>query len=284
MKQPVITTSLKGKTVVVTGASAGIGESAAQTFHELGATVIVVGRSPERTRAVANKIGATAVIADFAILSDVRRAAVEILDVAPRIDILANNAGGSWPGRSETIDGHEMMFQVNYLAPFLLTMLLRPALATAHGRVINTSSLANRTGSLNLKDLEMKKKTRGLKNYGTTKLENILHAREIARQWAGDGITAASFHPGIVATEFGRNDTLTGIFYRSTARFMKTSSEGADTLIWLATAKVGEEFENGGYYDNRRPGALNSQARPGPATDALAAELWARSEAIITTV
>lgn len=284
MKQAAIIADMTGKIVVVTGASAGIGESAAQIFHELGATVIVVGRSPERTRAVAETIGATAVIADFAIFADVRRAAAEILAVAPNIDVLANNAGGSWPGHSETVDGHEMMFQVNHLSPFLLTSLLHPALAAAHGRVINTSSVANRTGSLDLKDLEMTKKTRGLKNYGTTKLENILHAREIARRWAAEGITAASFHPGIVATEFGRNDTLTGLFYRSTARFMKTSAEGADTLIWLAAAKVDEDFENGGYYDNRRPGTLNSQARLGAESSALAAELWTRSEALTTTL
>ena len=124
---------LDGRTVVITGASDGIGAAAARQVARLGARVIVVGRSAQKTAAVAESIGATALTGDFARLEDVRRVAGQILALCPRIDVLANNAGAMFPHRVVTADGNEMTFQVNYLAGFLLTGLLRPRLAATPG-------------------------------------------------------------------------------------------------------------------------------------------------------
>jgi NAD(P)-dependent dehydrogenase (short-subunit alcohol dehydrogenase family) len=117
---------LRGKTVVITGASSGIGAEAACQFAGLGATVAVVGRSKEKTEAVARSAGGQAYLADFTKLDDVRRLAAELLAGYEQIDILANNAGAIFMARTISTDGHELTFQVNYLAPYLLTTLLLP--------------------------------------------------------------------------------------------------------------------------------------------------------------
>ena len=147
---------LHGKTVVITGASSGIGAEAARRLAELGATVAVAGRSPEKTAAVAQRIGGQAHLADFGRLDDVRRLAADLLAAYERIDILANNAGTISTHRTTSADGHEMTFQVNYLAPFLLTNLLlaRLAAAPAGARVINTGSNVYRRARLDLDDLD----------------------------------------------------------------------------------------------------------------------------------
>jgi NAD(P)-dependent dehydrogenase (short-subunit alcohol dehydrogenase family) len=121
------TQELRGRTVVVTGASAGIGAVAARRFAERGATVAVVGRSPDKTAAV----GGQAHLADYGRLDDVRGLAQELLNRYPRIDVLANNAGGTFASRKVSADGHELTFQVNHLASFLLTSLLLDRLAEA---------------------------------------------------------------------------------------------------------------------------------------------------------
>jgi NAD(P)-dependent dehydrogenase (short-subunit alcohol dehydrogenase family) len=163
---------LRGRTVVITGASTGIGAAAARLFAEAGATVTVVGRSPERTAAVAARIGGRAHIADFGSLDDVRRLAAGLLATHDRIDVLANNAGTVQTRRRISADGHEMTFQVNHLAPFLLTDLLLDRLAAApHGaRVINTASTLYRKARLDLDDLDgARGRYRGLRAYGRAK-------------------------------------------------------------------------------------------------------------------
>src|SRR3981081_1240168 len=142
------TQNMLGRTVVVTGARARSGAAAARQAADLGATVAVVGRSAQKTAAVADAIGAEAHLVDYSRLDDVRRLADELLARYPCIDVLANNAGGVFSGRNTTADGHEMTFQVNHLAPFLLTNLLLDRLTkTPEGaRVINTASVAYRRG------------------------------------------------------------------------------------------------------------------------------------------
>jgi NAD(P)-dependent dehydrogenase (short-subunit alcohol dehydrogenase family) len=271
---------LQGKTVVVTGASAGIGAAAAGQLAQRGATVVVVGRSPEKTAAVARSIGVQPLVADFARLDDVRRLAADLLERCPRIDVLANNAGGAFPHRTTTVDGHELMFQVNHLAPFLLTMLLHDRLAETPGaRVINTASDGNRMGSVDLTDLDWERRRwMGLRAYGTTKLENILFAREIARRWAGDGIVAAAFHPGIVASDFGREGLVTGLVYRSPLRrLLVSSSDSAQALVELAGRPDIAAF-NGAYFNRHKPNArANKQADDA----ALASALWDRSAQLL---
>jgi NAD(P)-dependent dehydrogenase (short-subunit alcohol dehydrogenase family) len=269
---------LAGQVILVTGASSGIGAAAARELHQRGATVHVAGRSPERTAAVAASVGTEPIVADFAKLADVREAAAQVLARCDRLDALVNNAGIWVTRRQETQDGHELMFQVNYLAPFLLTALLKDLLvASAPARVINTASVANLNGFVRLHDLENKSYFFGYTVYGTTKLEDILFTRELARRLAGTDVLAACFHPGGVATDLGRG-TLIGAAYQLplSRMLMKSPERGADTLVWLATQPA-DRLKPGGYYSNRRPGLLNPQAHSG----ALARELWERTERLL---
>jgi NAD(P)-dependent dehydrogenase (short-subunit alcohol dehydrogenase family) len=147
------------RVVVVTGASDGIGAAAARILARRGDSLLVVtGRSPGETRAVATEIGAEYHVADFAHLGQARDLAAGLRARHPRIDVLINNAGLIAGARREvTADGHELTFQVNHLAPFLLTMLLKEHLAAAHGRVITTSSTAStaRGAAVVVDDLDM---------------------------------------------------------------------------------------------------------------------------------
>ena len=271
---------LTGQVAFVTGASGGIGAAAARRLHALGATVHVAGRSPERTAAVAAKLGTEPIVADFGRLAQVRTAAAQVLERCHRLDLLVNNAGLWVSSRLETPDGYELMFGVNYLAPFLLTALLRDLLvASAPARVITTASSANLAGYVRLSDLQARTFFTGPTVYGTTKLENILFTRELGRRLAGTGVLATCFHPGVVATGLGRGDLLSGAVYRSPLRrVMKSADQGADTLIWLATQPAGR-LKRGGYYSNRRPGLVNAQALH----RSLPRQLWDRTEQLLNS-
>ncbi len=268
---------LSGKTVVITGASSGIGEAAARELHDLGAEVHVVGRSPERTGAIAAEVGTEPILADFAHLDEVRAAGKEILDRCPRLDVLVNNAGLFVSTRTETDDGHEMTFQVNHLAPFLLTNLLLDRLTdSAPSRVITTASVANSWGFVRLNDLETRRLYQSGVVYGTSKLENILFTRELGRRLDGTGVLATCFNPGLVATRLGRDDASGFIDRSPLRRLMRTPEQGADTLVWLATAPV-ERLRQGAYYSSRRVALHHPQGY----SDRLAQRLWERSDELV---
>ncbi|MEV6813700.1 SDR family NAD(P)-dependent oxidoreductase [Micromonospora sp. NPDC051296] len=271
---------MEGKTVVITGASAGIGAEAARRLATLGATVAVVGRSPEKTAAVAREVGAEPLVADFARLADVRKLADTLLDRYPRIDVLANNAGVVLSKRSRTEDGHDLMFQVNYLAPFLLTNLLLDRLTSAGpARVISTSSNGNRFGGVDIDDIEGARKRSEMLRYGTTKLQNILFTRELARRTRGSGLTAAAFHPGVIPnTEINRATPLIAALVRNRLLGgLSTLEEGAAPLVHLATMPD-PEAANGGYYHRLKPnGPAHRQAKD----DQLATRLWERTAELL---
>ena len=145
---------MTARTIVITGASDGIGASAARTLSKQGERVVVVGRSAEKTERIAEEIGADYFVSDFADLAQVRQLAAQLKEKYPRIDVLANNAGGIMGSRELTVDGHEKTFQINHLAPFLLTTELMDVLTASQATVINTSSAANCFGKLDLDDLE----------------------------------------------------------------------------------------------------------------------------------
>ena len=269
---------LAGQVVLVTGASSGIGAAAARELYRRGATVHVVGRSPDRTAAVAADVGTEPIVADFARLADVRAAAAQVLGRCDRLDGLVNNAGLWVTRRQETEDGHELMFQVNHLAPFLLTALLKDLLiASAPSRVVTTASVANLSGFVRMDDLETRRFFIGSAVYGTTKLENILFTRELGRRLAGTGVLATCFNPGPVATDLGRG-SLIGLAYALPLGrlLMKSPERGADTLVWLLTQPAGR-LKQGGYYSDRRPGLVNVQAR----SDPLARRLWERTDQLL---
>jgi NAD(P)-dependent dehydrogenase (short-subunit alcohol dehydrogenase family) len=269
---------LRGQTVVVTGGSSGIGAAAARRFAELGATVAVVGRSPDKTAAVAKEIGAEAHLVDYGSLDDVRRLAGELLARYPRIDVLANNAGGFFATRKASTDGHELTFQVNLLAPFLLTNLLLDRLTEAPdgARVVNTASMDYRKAHLDLDDLDRARgRYRWRSVYSASKLATVIFTWELARRVEGTGVTASAFHPGVVATDVSRDNALmrAAMGSRLAKMMLSTPEQGAEPLIHLATTPDARAV-NGAYFhllDREEP--KNAQA-----TDAvLARRLWERA-------
>ncbi len=267
--------------VVVTGASDGIGAAAAARMHRAGAQLVVVGRSPDKTAAVAAGLpGSVPLTADFARLDDVRRLAGRITDRFDRIDVLCNNAGGSFGRRSSTPDGHETTFQVDHLAGYLLTRLLEDQLRAAGGRVVLTASFMHRFGWVPRGHLARAYESRppylATRAYAKAKLANVLLARELARRWAPD-VTATCFDPGAVASSFGaRSGGMAGLAFATPLPvFFRTPAQGADTLVWLAEAREG--WRNGGYHVDRSPGLTLPAARD----DRRAAELWELSARLV---
>jgi NAD(P)-dependent dehydrogenase (short-subunit alcohol dehydrogenase family) len=271
------------KTVVVTGASDGIGAAAARRLHRGGHRVLVVGRSPEKTRSVAAEIGAEHFVADFTDLRDVRKLAEEVLSVCPRIDVLANNAGGVFGDRTKTVDGFERTFQVNHLAPFLLTTLLLERLVESRATVIQTASVAARNaGVLDLDDLDHDRTFSAIQAYGAAKLENILFTRELHRRYQDRGLSAVAFHPGTVATGFGSTSSSRVIrFYLGNplarATFV-TPERGADQLVWLAEGDPGTDWEPGAYYVKRK---VTTRVHPQAFDAEIARGLWDRSAQLV---
>jgi NAD(P)-dependent dehydrogenase (short-subunit alcohol dehydrogenase family) len=264
-------------TIVITGASAGIGAEAARSLAEQGWDVAVVGRNPERTRAVAKEVGGQSFLADYDRLDDVRSLADRLLTVYPTIDVLANNAGGLVSQKGATADGHERTFQHNHLAPFLLTHLLLPRITEAGGRVISTSSVMNRVGSVKLDDLEWTKRRwmGGWRAYGTAKLETVLFMRELARR---STVQAYSFHPGYVSTGFGADSAFIRFSYLlKRGGFGVPVAVGAAPLVHLASAET-VSAPSGTYFDQLKP---NGRTAKQGGDDALAAELWHRSAALL---
>ena len=273
------------RTIVITGASSGIGQSAAEQLAALGFRVAVVGRDPERTRAIAERVGGDAFVADFERLDDVRALADELLARLDRIDVLANNAGGLHHERAVTVDGHERTVQTNHLAPFLLTQLLRERLVASASRlpgtrVIGTASMANLFGSLDLDDLDWEKRPwrGGWRAYGTSKLADILFARELGERLTGTGVSAYSFHPGTIVTRFGAGSPLIRIGHAVTGgRYGRSPAAGAAPLVALASADHVAE-PTGTYFDRFTPnGRVNGQAHD----PQLARDLWTTTQRIL---
>jgi NAD(P)-dependent dehydrogenase (short-subunit alcohol dehydrogenase family) len=257
--------SVSGKTIILTGASAGIGAAAARQLHRLGANVVPIGRSVERTAAIAAELGVAPLVADFARLDDVRRLASDLMDRYPQIDVLANNAGGAWRRRILTADGFEQTFQVNVLAPYLLMRLLTERLRTSGGRVITTSSRAHLAGRLDLHKLTAPP-SYSWRSYSTSKLAIMLLDRAYARGYPDIGV--ADYHPGVIASEFWRDIGPVRLLLKTPFRhLLGTSEQGADTLVYLAGT---DEPLRAGYYVNRRQVRESAAARD----VATGARLW----------
>ena len=269
---------LSGKTIVITGGSSGIGAAAAKALSARGAHVAITGRSSETDR-LANEIGADAFHVDFGELRSVKSFSQALLAKFPKIDVLANNVGGIFNDRRLTIDGHETTFQVNHLAGFYLTTLLRSRLEESQASIINTSSFANWFGHVDLNDLENAKNYNAGRAYGTAKLMNILHVQELQRRFKG--VHTAAFHPGPVATGFAREGgTFAKLIYETPLKnlFLISPEKGAETLNWLASTEGGKDWQSGAYYAKKRIASTNSQAK----NAALAHDFWDASEALLS--
>lgn len=273
--------TMAGRTVLVTGASDGIGAETARVLAARGATVHVTGRSRDKLRPIAEAVGTEPLVADFARLDDVRRLAEQVAERVGSLDVLMNNAGGTFAPSKLTADGHEPNFQINHLAPFLLTNLLHPSLAAA-GRslVVNTSSIANLLGRIVLDDLDYEhRRAREFAAYGTGKLMNIVFTRGIAERWSGDGIVSVAVHPGPVGSSFGRDSWLVGLLYRTPlARFATISvPDGAAPLIALAERGPVAEVDGRYYSRFHADGRESKQASDRAVIDGL----WERSAALV---
>jgi retinol dehydrogenase 14 len=242
---------MTGKTVLVTGASGGIGKATALGLAALGARLAITGRDPDRAEDAAREIRAVGggqvdvFIADLSCQAEVRRLAEEVLECLPSIDVLVNNVGGYWNSRHLTADGLERTFALNHLAPFLLTNLLLDRLKdSAPARVVTVSSNAQAQGRINFDDLQGDKSYSGSHAYNQSKLANVLFTYELARRLpipsAADHavVTANALHPGVVNTSFGSEDpaSVQRIFVPFLRPLMKTPSQGAVTSIRLASA------------------------------------------------
>ncbi|MFD2766793.1 SDR family NAD(P)-dependent oxidoreductase [Micromonospora eburnea] len=259
------------RTVVVTGASSGIGLAAAVDLAGRGDRVVLVGRDPARLRDAGERVRDSSgeqpelFRADFAVLDDVRRLAERLRATCDRIDVLANNAGGISFRPVTTVDGFELSIQANHLAPFLLSHLLRDRI----GRLVVTASGAHRSGVLDPDDLNATLRDyRPYRAYGTSKQANILFAAEAARRWPE--LPTYSFHPGVVRTRFASDNRLIAFGLRALP--FRSPERGAETLVWLANQDP-SRLTSGGYYrDRKRRRPLSKAADP-----ALAARLWTAS-------
>ncbi len=271
------------KTIVITGASDGIGAFAAHRLHEHGHRVVLVGRNPEKTRAVATALRAEFHVADFSELEQVRALAASLLENHPRIDVLANNAGGIFtPVRETTGDGFEMTFQVNYLAPFLLSHLLIDRLIDSRASIINTSSVANRLyGHVDMDNLNSERSYSANLAYGNAKLEQIMFTRELQKRLGSQGLAAAAFHPGIVRTNFSKSPgaSMESIYgSKIFSKFLSSPAKGADTMVWLAEGKANVDWPSGEFFNRRKISRPNQQAND----PLLSAALWEESKSLLS--
>ena len=280
------THEMAGRTVLITGANTGIGLATAKGLAAKGATLILHGRDRAKLDAAVEAVAAVAAVpmsrltADFADLEAVARLAREVRAKAPTLDVLVNNAGVIRDRFELTKDGYETTFQVNHLAPFLLTNLLLDALRAAPaGRVVNVASGAH--GSVKgvpLDEAAEPRRYRTLDAYAQAKGCNILFTRELARRLEGETVSTYALHPGVVASDFGAHGDVRGPL-RWTLRvirpLMRTPERGADSAVWLAS--TADPPPSGAYVIDRKAAEPRRWARD----DATAAALWELSERLV---
>ncbi|WP_373070997.1 SDR family NAD(P)-dependent oxidoreductase [Gemmatimonas sp.] len=277
---------LQGKTVVVTGASDGIGRAAVRAYVAAGASVVMVGRNEAKTAAAAHSImselrGADAErsltweIADLSRLEAVHDVADRLLARLPQIDVLANNAGALFLEREVTPEGFERTFALNHLSYFTLTTrLLVPLAAAARpgapARVLSVSSRAHKNAHPVLDDLQCERTFGGWTQYANSKLYNIWFTRALARRLDPARVVAQALHPGVVSTRFATNNGGMGRLLRRAMDLISvTPAQGADTLVWLSYAPEALQGP-GDYWEKRRRVTPSRTARD----DARAEQLW----------
>lgn len=232
------TASLAGRTVVIAGATSGVGLAAAQEVARFGGRLALVARNEAKAQAVRAQLerehGAEVdvFLADFARLADVHRVAEELLGRLERIDVLINSAGVHCTRRQSSADGHELVFAVNHLASFALTLRLLPRMRVAGaGRIVQVNSQGHRFGDLDLADLDWRRRFYvGLLAYGASKTAQLLTVWELADRLAGTGVAINAMHPGEGRSGIGQNN---GALYRAFHRFV--------VAPFLADARVAGE-------------------------------------------
>lgn len=275
---------IRGKCVVVTGASSGIGLAACEALAALGARLVLVGRNAEKTEAAAAKMRAAGAearveLCDMSRLDDIRAMGARLRDGLGPVDVLVNNAGGIFTDRMSTADGHEMTFGVNHLGYFRTTHELLPLLRAAPAaRVVTVASSAHQRARIDLQDLDLDR--RGYSAwlaYANSKACNILFSLELARRLEGTSITANSLHPGVVATGFGQNTPgLLRSLVRFGAPFLSRPDDGAKTTLHLVTSPAVDGVSGRYFARSREADPKRHATNPG-----LARGLWVESEKLV---
>jgi NAD(P)-dependent dehydrogenase (short-subunit alcohol dehydrogenase family) len=262
------------QTAVITGATSGIGEVAALSLARRGLRVVFVARNAARAAATLERLRAagpgahTVHIADLSVIAGMKQVGAAIAAAEPRIDLLLNNAGAVFMGRTRTVDGLAASFATNHLAYYVLSLLLLPRLqVTAGARIVCTSSRAHQNGHMNFSRLQRD----GIGGYAQSKLANLLFVRRLAQLLGPGGVTVNALHPGFVATRFADNcgpawRTLMNLLKRSAAL---TPEQGARTLVYLAESPE-VAGRSGGYYVDCREAEPSAAAQ----SDAGALRLW----------
>ena len=238
-------TNMNGKVCLVTGATDGIGKVSARVLAELGAKVIIVGRNPEKSaivlaelRSISGNENIDLLMADLAVMQEVRDLAEQVISRYDRIDVLLNNAGGYFTKHEITSDGLEMTFALNHMSYFLLTNKLMELLKySAPARIVNVSSDAHYGVDMEFENLNGEQEYKAWKAYQKSKLANVLFTYELLKKVPGN-ITVNCLHPGFVATNFGHNN---GGFFGPVLKIAQRVSaidpeEGAKTSIFLCSA------------------------------------------------
>jgi NAD(P)-dependent dehydrogenase (short-subunit alcohol dehydrogenase family) len=272
---------MKGKTVLVTGATSGIGEVTARELTRMGAQVTIVSRNAEKCAAVAEAIKTETgnpvefIKADLSTIIGIMQAASDFKQRHTRLNVLVNNAGGFFNKRLVTSDSFEMTFALNHLNYFLLTNLLLDLLkASAPARVVNVASGIHMGARLDFENLQGEKRYAGFRAYGQSKLANVLFTYELARRVEKSGVTVNALHPGYVDTGLSLNN---GFFFRVFAKlsarlFGRKPEEGAQTSIYLA-ASPEVEGVTGKYFADCKP----VDSSPESYDKAVAERLWQAS-------
>ncbi len=284
---PTVKSSMQGKVCMVTGANSGIGKATALELAQRGATVVMVcrdhARGEQARSEITTKSGNNAVdllLADLSSQQSIRQLVEHFQQHYTHLHVLINNAGATFPGRRrETVDGLEMTFAVNYLAPFLLTHLLLDLLtASAPARIVNVSSDSHRSGSIQLDDLQAEKLYRPMRTYPQAKLAVVLFTYELARRLQGTEVTANCLHPGFVATNFAQSDggPAVRLLVKVLGSFGTSPQEGAKTSIYLASSPEVEGV-TGQYFVKsipRRSAAISYD-------ESLQRQLWEQSAKLV---
>jgi NAD(P)-dependent dehydrogenase (short-subunit alcohol dehydrogenase family) len=269
---------MRGKTVVLTGATSGIGLIAAGELAKKGARMVIVARDKargEQTLAMLRQAGPgvdhSVHYADLSRIKEMKRVAADIAAAEPKIDVLINNAGALFNSRQLTEDGLELTFALNHVSYFVMAHGLRDRLvAAAPARLINTASDAHKGNKLDFNDLQSANGFSGMKVYGRSKLCNILFTRELARRWSGNSVTVNTLHPGFVSTRFGDES---GGYFSYLVRFAKlfaiSPEKGAETIVYLASSPA-VASTSGQYFYKCRPATPTREAQD----DDSAGRLW----------
>ena len=259
---------MDGKTVLITGATDGIGKQAAKELAKMGATMVLVGRNEDKCTQAVEEVNAFSgnqrasyLLADLSSMSSVKELAENFQAGFSRLDVLVNNAGGAFLSRRITEDGFEKTFALNHLAYFLLTDLLLEMLKeNAPSRVINVSSNSHYNGKFDFKDLHLRWFYFVFRAYSQSKLANVMFTYALARRLEGSGVTANCLHPGLVRTGiFGKVKGVPKWIEKLLLRKAISVEAGAETIVYLSSSEE-VSADSGNYYYKKVPRTTSARS------------------------